>query len=279
MGGRRWIRSLLAASLLAMPLMAQRGLIIFTASANGVYQNCLCPAKPLGGLERRAQLIADIKARNPDALLLDNGDNFVDYMADEVKDVIAESMAFIGYDLVNLGDQDIVYGVSQYLDLPEVTKNFGEPVTITKGDLTFSILPLIHPRVTRFYEQALFEPFNMETWAEQIERWLAAPYSRATVRVLLSHAGFETDRTIARRFPEIDLIMGGHSQTVLKKVAKEKGVLIVNIGGNAGYVVELEVQMRRGALRIREYTLHPMILSLPSHPRVLQIIDRHLATR
>ena len=279
MGGRNWIKSLLAALLLAVPLAAQRGLIIFTASANGVYQNCLCPEKPLGGLERRAQFIADLKARYPDALLLDNGDNFIDYMAPEVKDVITESMAFIGYDLVNLGDQDIVFGVREYLDLPEVIKTFGEPVTITKGALTYSILPLIHPRVTRFYEQEPFEPFGMDSWPEQIERWLATPLPKATVRVLLSHAGFEADRAIARRFPGIALIMGGHSQTMLKKVAKENGVQIVNIGGNAGYVVELELQLRRGKLRVRDYTVHPMILSLPAHPQVLQIIDRHLAAR
>ena len=269
----------MVAVLLTVPLTAQRGLIIFTGSANGVYQNCLCPEKPLGGLERRAQLIADIKARHPDALLLDSGDNFIDYMAAEVKDVIAESMAFIGYDLVALGDQDIVYGVSEYLELPEVTKTFGEPVTITKGALTYSILPLIHPRVTRFYEQEPFAPFDLDGWEEQIEGWLAIPMPRETVRILLSHAGFDTDREIARRFPEIDLIVGGHSQTVLKKVAEEDDVQIVNIGGNAGYVGELEIQMRRGKLRIREYTLHPMTLSLPSHPRVLQIIDQHLAER
>ena len=41
----------LALSLLMTSLAGQEGVIIFTGSANGAYKNCLCPDKPLGGVE------------------------------------------------------------------------------------------------------------------------------------------------------------------------------------------------------------------------------------
>lgn len=46
------------------------------------------------------------------------------------------------------------------------------------------------------------------------------------VTILLSHLGYEEDRKMARLFPWIDLIVGGHTHTQLKGDEMENGVLI-----------------------------------------------------
>ena len=46
------------------------------------------------------------------------------------------------------------------------------------------------------------------------------------ITILLSHLGYEEDRQMARLFPWIDVIVGGHTHTQLKGDEKEEGVLI-----------------------------------------------------
>lgn len=259
------------------PALAQEGVILFTGSANGAIRNCLCPDKPLGGLERRAQAIAHLRGQYPDLLLIDNGDNFIEYLADGVKEVITGAFELMAYDLVNLGDQDITFGSSAYLEMPAMIKAYGGAVTITKGDLTYSIMPLLHPRATRFYPEEIFKPFALHKWEEQLQRWMQTELPKSTVRILLSHAGFDTDKKIAADYPEIDLIVGGHSQTVMSKPARINGVTIVHAGGNAGYLGEYHLSVKRGRVKLKNYELHEMTLSLPEHPGVMELIDRLVA--
>ena len=57
--------------------------------------------------------------------------------------------------------------------------------------------------------------------------------------IVLSHLSFEKDKEIASRLPDIDVIVGGHSHTVLEKPVVENGVIICQAGGFGEYVGEL----------------------------------------
>ncbi|MCH8327259.1 MAG: hypothetical protein IID15_01875 [Candidatus Marinimicrobia bacterium] len=264
----------LAVCLLMAPLYGQSGVVIFTGSANGVYQNCLCPDKPLGGLERRAQFIADLRVKSPDAIVLDAGDNFVEFLSASIESIMLQGFELINYDLITLGDQDIAFAPEEYAQVRGMVDTLGSAIEVEKGELTYSILPLLHPRTSRFYPEGLFDAYELNGWAASVEQWLQMPTGRKTVRILLSHAGFETDKKIAERFGDIDIIIGGHSQTVVEKPAKVNGVIVVQAGGNAGYVGEINLKVRRGSVRITGYELHPMTLSLPGHPEILKMIDQ-----
>lgn len=262
--------------LLMTSLAGQEGVIIFTGSANGAYQNCLCPDKPLGGVERRVQFISDLRQSSPNALVLDAGDNFVEFLAESVESILVHGFNLIQYDLINLGDQDIAFAPEEYFKVHGLVAGPGTPVEVQKGAVTYSILPLLHPRTGRFYAAGLFDDFGLDTWEASVQAWLDAPSSPKVVKILLSHAGFETDKKIADKFGGIDIIIGGHSQTVVEKPAKVNGVIIVQAGGNAGYVGEIRLRLRRRSVRISSYELHPITLSLPGHPEMLKLIDQRI---
>jgi 2',3'-cyclic-nucleotide 2'-phosphodiesterase (5'-nucleotidase family) len=61
--------------------------------------------------------------------------------------------------------------------------------------------------------------------------------------VLLSHLGLEGDKNIASRLPSIDVIVGGHSHTVLDKPINENGVMIVQAGEFGEYLGELVIDI------------------------------------
>ena len=207
-----WFAALICGSLSlsGTGLLAQEFAILFTNSANGAIENCYCPNTRLGGLEKRAQFIATYRQRNPDVLVIDDGDNFIEYLNRGFDKVIIAAFGLMNYDVINLGDQDIAYATEEYFELPALVQTPGEPVTITKGPVTYSILPVLHSRTTRYYPDFVFADFELEDTRGQIEKWLQSEAAGNAFRILLSHSGYEADQDFAASYPEIDLIIGGH---------------------------------------------------------------------
>jgi 2',3'-cyclic-nucleotide 2'-phosphodiesterase (5'-nucleotidase family) len=69
--------------------------------------------------------------------------------------------------------------------------------------------------------------------------------------VLLTHCGIEKDRELARRFPAVDLILGGHSHTALPVGQRVGETWIVQSAGHGGAVSRVEVDLDRAARKVR----------------------------
>ncbi len=66
----------------------------------------------------------------------------------------------------------------------------------------------------------------------------------ADVVVLLSHSGLDEDKAIAERFyADIDIIVGGHSHTVLFKPVRKNGVVIVQAGSHGRNLGKLDLKI------------------------------------
>lgn len=61
------------------------------------------------------------------------------------------------------------------------------------------------------------------------------------ILVFLSHLGLPDDQVIAEQFPEIDVIIGGHTHHVLKKNNTHNGVLMTAAGKFGNYVGEVHL--------------------------------------
>jgi 2',3'-cyclic-nucleotide 2'-phosphodiesterase (5'-nucleotidase family) len=64
--------------------------------------------------------------------------------------------------------------------------------------------------------------------------------------VLLSHVGVERDVNIAKKYPEIDVILGGHSHTKINNGMLENGVLITQASAKLNYVGETRISVKKG---------------------------------
>ncbi|MEW6234892.1 MAG: bifunctional UDP-sugar hydrolase/5'-nucleotidase [Candidatus Omnitrophota bacterium] len=78
--------------------------------------------------------------------------------------------------------------------------------------------------------------------------------------VALTHVGVGHDRKIANEIPAIDLIIGGHSHTVLEKEERVNGVPIVQAGSKGLYIgrVELTVDTDKNQIADFSYCLLPV---------------------
>ena len=105
------------------------------------------------------------------------------------------------------------------------------------GGMTFGIVGL-----TRDYTGwEELDGVRFENEIECTRREIECLRERADILVVLSHLGFEADCELAKAVPEIDVILGGHSHTVLTEGKLINGVLICHCGCDGACLGSVEV--------------------------------------
>ena len=66
---------------------------------------------------------------------------------------------------------------------------------------------------------------------------------QSDVFILLSHLGNNDDLLLADTFPEADIIIGGHSHTVVPNRVLRNGILVTQSGSSLRYVTELNIEV------------------------------------
>ncbi len=94
---------------------------------------------------------------------------------------------------------------------------------------------------------ARFNPYyhllgwNVNSAHEVIYRELTKLQHKTDVIVLLSHLGIDEDKEIAKRFPSIDLIIGGHTHHLLRTGEIVDQTLLTAAGKHCSYVGEVRI--------------------------------------
>ncbi len=102
--------------------------------------------------------------------------------------------------------------------------------------------------------------------------WLKEKYG---FLLALTHLGVEGDVPLAERYPELDVIIGGHSHTVLAKPMWVNGVMITQAGSWIRYVGKTTLTFSDGKIDSRESELIPIAGITGKDPGIQQLIDRY----
>lgn len=101
----------------------------------------------------------------------------------------------------------------------------------------------------QFYRQLgwmVKEPFaNLKEILQEIN-------GRADILILLSHLGITDDEWIAEQFPEIDVILGGHTHHVLNKGKVVKNTLLAGAGKYGQWVGHIELLLNTSKRKLVE---------------------------
>ena len=81
--------------------------------------------------------------------------------------------------------------------------------------------------------------WNIEFPLETVEKQLKQLNSKVDILVLLSHLGIYEDEAIANEFPEIDVIIGGHTHHLLRTGERVNNSLLTAAGKHCAYVGEV----------------------------------------
>jgi 5'-nucleotidase len=289
----RWFAAvgmLMALVLMPMPAAAQEGgdftltvihtndthshIEQFNASGSTCSDEEAAANECFGGVARRATKIAELRGAATNPILVDAGDQFqgslfyTQYKGAEA----VEFMTTLGYEAMTIGNHEFDDGpenLGNFLDnvsFPVVSANidasaepaidgkFVKSTIIEVGGDKVGILGLTTN--TTPYTSSPGPTVAFGDYAPALEPEIAALQEQGVNKiVLLSHIGYEDDQTLAAAIDGIDVIVGGHSHTLLSNTAEEASgpyptvvdspsgapVLIVQDGAYGKYLGNLEV--------------------------------------
>ncbi len=230
--------------------------ILFTNNSNGKLKDCNCPTDPYGGLAERVSLMREYRERYSDILLLDSGGYFGLSRVEKNGPIVLELMELMEYDTWGIGDQELYHGLARFLNSfgsssdsivnASLSTKDGNPVftpyrIFTVQDVRIGILGLLAEETFRFFP-ADNRDFTVENPDSTLTRFLPELKRSCDYIVVLSQRGREKDIETAKKWPGIDLIIGGHSQTLLEKAIHISDCRIVQAGKNGGRVGEILVR-------------------------------------
>lgn len=215
-----------------------------------------------GGVARRATLISNVRAENPNTLLLDAGDIFqgtpyFNYFGGEVE---FKLMSMLKYDVATIGNHDFDNGVEGlFKQLPNASFDF----VSANYDFSNTVLDTHVKPYKIFYKDGVkIGIFGLGIQLEGLvgkKQYKETQYldpieiSQDMTRILkeeeacdlvicLSHLGYHyktaervSDLVLAKNTKHIDLIIGGHTHTFLPKPtivknADDNNVLVNQVG-------------------------------------------------
>lgn len=217
----------------------------------------------MGGVARRASLIESIRKENPNTLLFDAGDIFqgtpyFNYFGGELE---FKMMSKLGYDGATLGNHDFDNGIDGLeMQLPHakfdfIISNYDFSNTVMDGrthrfrvyetggirvgvfGLGIRLKGLVDPAL--YKETRYLDPIEI---TQDLAKTLREE-EKCDLVIALSHLGYNyksnpdriSDLALAQKTDGVDLIIGGHTHTFLKKPTvvrnrADKNMLINQVG-------------------------------------------------
>ena len=118
-------------------------------------------------------------------------------------------------------------------------------------------------------------PGNIKDKNAALNPVIAELKEKCDIIVLLSHSGYDTDIEFAKNYQDIDLIIGGHSQTLLKDASHIYDTYIVQ-AGKAGYRIGvLKLKIENSKIEQVENKLILLNKKIKNHQIIMKIIDEY----
>jgi 2',3'-cyclic-nucleotide 2'-phosphodiesterase (5'-nucleotidase family) len=153
---------------------------------------------------------------------------------------------------------------SNLIDLRPRTPAFARERIVGVAGLRVRVLGLLVPQYrTGSGWEAIFG-WRFLAPAAALGELLERPSEPADVTIVLSHLGLAADRAIARAFPSLGAIVGGHSHDTLHEPDVASGVPIVHAGAFARTAGRLELAVEDGRARVASYRLLPLLQESPA---------------
>jgi 2',3'-cyclic-nucleotide 2'-phosphodiesterase (5'-nucleotidase family) len=270
-----WINSIIFLIILSL-------LLLFICSLNGCKSTVISDKETkivifhtndvhgeLDNFSKIAEILREEREKNPNVFLFNAGDNFsgnpfVDQY-DPKGEPMLEFMNMIKFDVMTMGNHEFDYGqkiLNSFIrraDFRVICANMEvidsiipkiQPYTLfkTKNGIKIALLGLIQieedtgiPSTNRKNVKGI--RFQKPVEAAKKYRYLK---KQSDIFMALTHIGYEKDKLLAQEVAELDIIIGGHSHTVIENPVEINGVLITQAGDNNSFLGRVEITLKGG---------------------------------
>jgi 2',3'-cyclic-nucleotide 2'-phosphodiesterase (5'-nucleotidase family) len=257
---------------------------------NDVYS--AVPIDGVGGLARVATLKQKLAAAGRTPLLVLAGDFLSPSVASSVfkGEQMVAALNAAGLDLATLGNHEFDFGSDllirrmgearwQWVVTNVIDTNTGKPVggalpylVKTFGTLKVGFIGLC--LTTTEISRDKLTHLRLVDPIEAAGRYLPALRREgANIIVAITHLKFSDDRALARKFPQIDLIIGGHEHYPI--TATENRTLISKAGSDAKFVARIDVNRQTSGVVERFFEMVPITSALADEPRTAAVVKSY----
>jgi 2',3'-cyclic-nucleotide 2'-phosphodiesterase (5'-nucleotidase family) len=239
--------------------------------------------------------VKETRTKYENVIVVDGGDRFTGNPYNDLYEKkqfpIVDLMNLVGFDVMVIGNHEFDFGIEVLNERIQETrasvimanidfKSSGleglvEPYHIVnKNGIKIAFLGLSNVDKQTGKPAVLAKRIEGIEFFDPIETALHFRYLRkeSHVFVALTHIGFTEDRALAYAMPELDLIIGGHSHTMLEKPIILNGVMITQAGQHARQIGKTKILLEKGV--ITEITNEIIDLSTWDKPVDHAIVER-----
>ncbi len=251
--------------------------LVYTGNTNGYLTDCGCPGDPKGGLARRVTILDSLRRAGP-IVLIDGGDLLSPRTDRQRSDsLVVRLTERMGYDALVLGDQDLrdlglvaglpwIGGLS--LDGQRLAPAVGR--IIRRGGVTIGLVGWTDS--TAVAGRLGVTAPGIETLAPTIRDLKRAG---ATVLVGLVHGGYDAQQRVAKRFPQLDVVLAAHDMGQFSRAERHGRASLIQVGADGEFVGELTLRLdRRHRVQSATNRLLPLGRAVPGDADVLREVAR-----
>jgi 2',3'-cyclic-nucleotide 2'-phosphodiesterase (5'-nucleotidase family) len=142
------------------------------------------------------------------------------------------------------------------------------------GNYRIGILGVISESAFTFFPKDNISKLKIHDVNKTLKRFINILREKEKVDliVVLSHLGYETDKLVAEKVSDIDIIIGGHSHVLLRKPVKINNTIILQPGEKGQYVGVFTINMNTGAMTNR---MLPLTKDTKDDKRIRQLINKY----
>lgn len=257
---------------------------------------------PVSGFAYLAQLINEERSKNPEGtILLSAGDMFQGTPQSNIfrGEPVIEIMNLLNFDAMAIGNHEFDWGQETLQKLVSLSKfpylsanifdkdgkylPYLKPyIILERKGLKIAVIGLTTPETAYITKPDYVQNLVFKNPEEVLPRIIDEVRNKgANLVVVLSHLGFDADKNLAEKVSGIDVIIGGHSHTVVINPAIVRGVIITQAGYNGIYLGVLELKIQPDTNMILGYTKENELKTVFAGPenkfdeKVAQIIDKY----
>ena len=288
-------------ALSAAALWAATFQIIHTNDRHGYVENRIEDnGDRVGGAAVEATIIHSLKydarKNGTPCLLVDCGDFFqgTPIVNATRGKIMIELFNSLGYHFVTFGNHEFDYGwqalkarmeesnflwLSSTVEAPELENLYLPWITYTLDGHKIAFLGATTPTTPDKQLEKRIEGITFHEPVSRIKPLVSTlkASSNAKTIVLISHLGLDNDRQIALKIPEIDLILGGHSHSILQEPEKVGNTWICQTGTASKYLGVVNITTTdEGRIDSLQGRLQPVDATKwePS-PEVMRIVEKY----
>lgn len=252
--------------LITTPLIAEELVILHTNDFHGHIK----ATQRYAGAAKISAYVDDLKARHPAVIFLDAGDAISGTPVSGMfkGDPIFEVMNLMGYDFGLIGNHEFDHGyrkIARFREIaahPLLSANALGPDGRLLGDAPYALLERDGIKIGiigLLTETAptLFTPIGNEGLtflkpADLLRELIPELRPQVDVLILLSHIGHENELKLADEFPALDVIIGGHSHTLVEHPIRVGNTLVAQANHYGTHLGIIKLKLEGTPLSITE---------------------------